>query len=54
MWGFRFFRQSFSNILGGEEQIYRPVHEDIDRLVLLGLPIITYRMLGGAELYAAY
>lgn len=24
------------------------------RIFLLGLPIITYRMLGGAELYAAY
>lgn len=35
VWGFRYFRQSFINILGGEEQIYKPVHEDIDRLVLL-------------------
>lgn len=28
------FRQSFINILGGK-QIYKPVHEDIDRLLLL-------------------
>lgn len=38
----------------GGRQIYKPVHEDIDRLVLLGLPNITHRMLGGAELYYAY